>query len=74
MTPTLAPITLNGEPQAWAPGLTVAQALAAAGLEQDGVTRVATAVNAQFVPRALRESTVLQAGDALTTFAAIVGG
>ena len=67
-------ITLNGEPRPWRAGLTVQHALTDAGLGEGEATRIATALNAQFLPRGLRASTELKPGDALTTFAAIVGG
>lgn len=53
------------------PGLTLAALLQREGLAPE---RVATALNARFVPRAARATTVLQAGDAVSTFEAIVGG
>jgi sulfur carrier protein len=48
----------------------------AALLDRQGVdaASVATAVNGRFVPRALRAATVLQPGDTVLTFQAIVGG
>lgn len=52
-------------------GLTLAALLQREGLAPE---RVATAVNARFVPRAAREDTLLQPGDAVSTFEAIVGG
>lgn len=52
-------------------GLTLALLLAAQGVPGD---RVVTAVNGTFVPRTRRESTVLQPGDTVLTFEAIVGG
>jgi sulfur carrier protein len=36
--------------------------------------QIATAVNGEFVPRALRAQTWLAAGDTVLTFQAIVGG
>ncbi len=52
-------------------GLTLAALLA----QQDvAPERVATAVNARFVPRAARDDTRLQPGDEVMTFEAIVGG
>lgn len=64
-------LTLNDQPRPWRPGLTLAALLAEAGYAPDAV---ATAVNAQFVPRAARETTPLAAGDHVTVFQAIVGG
>jgi sulfur carrier protein len=78
MTDTHCPpasVQLNGQAYAWREGLTAAELLRQAGLADEGqTTRIATALNGQFLPRAQRAATPLQAGDALTTFAAIVGG
>ena len=52
-------------------GLTLAALRASQQLDAD---RVATAVNGEFVPRPQRESTVLNPGDTVLTFQAIVGG
>jgi sulfur carrier protein len=52
-------------------GLTLAALLEAQGLD---AAAVATAVNGEFVPRALRATTPLRAGDTVLTFQAIVGG
>lgn len=52
-------------------GLTLAALLASQQLD---ATRVATAVNGEFVPRPQRENTVLNPGDTVLTFQAIVGG
>ena len=52
-------------------GLTLAALLDAHQLD---ATQVATAVNGEFVPRGQREDTVLQPGDTVLTFQAIVGG
>ena len=52
-------------------GLTLAALLDAQGVE---VNKVATAVNGEFVPSALRASTVLKPDDTVLTFQAIVGG
>lgn len=52
-------------------GLTLAALLAAQGVKAE---QVATAVNGEFVPRTQREVTVLQPGDTVLTFEAIVGG
>ena len=62
---------VNGEPQTWSPGLTLAELLHRRG---DAPQAVATALNGQFVPRQARAQTTLRAGDALTIFEAIVGG
>jgi sulfur carrier protein len=52
-------------------GLTLATLLEA---QQVNAERVATAVNARFVPREARADTALQPGDVVITFEAIVGG
>jgi len=52
-------------------GLTLALLLDEQGVDPD---TIATAVNGAFVPRALRATTVLQPGDTVLTFQAIVGG
>ncbi|MEZ5645148.1 MAG: sulfur carrier protein ThiS [Burkholderiaceae bacterium] len=52
-------------------GLTLAALLAEQGVPAD---QVATAVNGAFIPRAQRATTVLQSGDTVLTFQAIVGG
>ena len=52
-------------------GLTLAALLATQGVKAE---QVATAVNGEFVPRTQRGVTVLQPGDTVLTFQAIVGG
>ena len=52
-------------------GLTLAALLQTRGVSAE---RVATAVNARFVPREARADTPLQPGDVVTTFEAITGG
>ena len=52
-------------------GLTLAALLDAQGVDAN---QIATAVNGEFVPRALRAQTRLAAGDTVLTFQAIVGG
>jgi sulfur carrier protein len=52
-------------------GLTLAALLVAQGVSAE---QVATAVNGAFVPRDKRASTVLNPGDTVLTFQAIVGG
>lgn len=61
-------VYLNEEPKPWQPGLNL-QALV-------GPQRapVATALNGEFVPQSLRAHTLLQPGDQVTVFTAIVGG
>lgn len=51
--------------------LTLAALLTAQGVNAE---QVATAVNGEFIPRAQRASTLLQPGDTVLTFQAIVGG
>jgi sulfur carrier protein len=64
-------VRLNDRPLPCPAGLTLAELLRQQGLAPE---RVATALNARFVPRAARAGTLLQPGDAVTTFEAIVGG
>ena len=64
-------IRFNEGTASWRATLTVAECLAEAGVDP---ASVATAVNGCFVARSARASTVLQTGDHLTTFQAIVGG
>ena len=52
-------------------GLTLAALLSSQQVE---ATQVATAVNGAFVPRDQRNATVLNPGDTVLTFQAIVGG
>lgn len=52
-------------------GLTLAALLDAQGVD---AAAVATAVNGEFVPRSQRDTTLLQPGDTVLTFQAIVGG
>lgn len=52
-------------------GLTLAALLSAQGVNAE---QVATAVNGAFIPRAQRATTLLQPGDTVLTFQAIVGG
>ena len=77
-TPATAPaqaFSVNGQARPWASGLTLAAALsddvAAAGGDP---AALASAVNGAFVARSARAATVLAPGDAVTVFAAIVGG
>jgi sulfur carrier protein len=64
-------IELDGQRLPLPPGLSLADLLDRQGL---AATAVATAVNQRFVPRAARCSTLLQAGDCVTTFEPITGG
>lgn len=63
-------ILLDGQPTAVAAGTTLAALVASLGHE---AAAVSTAVNGDFVPRALRERP-LAAGDAVLLFQPIVGG
>lgn len=64
-------LTFNERTLPCTDGLTLAALLNAQGVE---VNKVATAVNGEFVPRALHASTVLKPDDTVLTFKAIVGG
>jgi sulfur carrier protein len=64
-------IRFNDRPLPCSAGLTLARLLAQEGVD---AARVATAVNARFVPREARDATPLQPGDEVITFEAIVGG
>jgi sulfur carrier protein len=64
-------IRINDQRLPWHGGLTLAQALAALGLD---AARVATALNGEFVARDRRAATPLAPGDVVTVFEAIVGG
>jgi len=66
-----ATVRLNEQTLPWRNGLTLAALL---GDQQVNAEQVATAVNGAFVPRTQREATVLQPGDTVLTFQAIVGG
>ena len=66
-----ATLRLNEQTLPWREGLTLAALL---GDQQVNAEQVATAVNGAFVPRTQREGTVLQPGDTVLTFQAIVGG
>jgi sulfur carrier protein len=68
-------ITLNGTPCSVSAGTPLAELLRqhpdTAALAPEAI---ASAVNGAFVARARREQQLLQAGDAVTVFQAIVGG
>ncbi|MBK8287629.1 MAG: sulfur carrier protein ThiS [Cellvibrionales bacterium] len=64
-------ITLNGQPTAADPGITVAALIAQLGLAGK---RIAVEVNENIVPRSTHESTSLQAGDRVEIVHAIGGG
>lgn len=61
-------VYLNGTPRPWAPGLSVDALL------PPGPGKVATALNGEFVPQSARPLALLQPGDQVTVFTAIVGG
>jgi len=71
MTDTNPTVRLNGRELPCPPGTTLQALLELEGLRPE---RVATALNARFVPRAARADTALQSGDEVSTFEAIVGG
>jgi len=64
-------VMLNEQPLPWRESLSAAALLAEQGQPED---RVATALNGEFLPRHARARTLLQPGDELTVFRAIVGG
>ena len=66
-------VYLNGDPKPWQPGLNLLALLKAEPAAAE-TRKVATALNGEFVPQALRAHTLLQPGDQVTVFTAIVGG
>ena len=64
-------IQLENGPRSLAAGSSLADLVADLGHEEKAVS---TAVNGQFVPRSQRSATVLQNGDTVLVFQAIVGG
>jgi len=66
-----AEFTLNQQRQPWREGLSVAALLAEQGRAADAV---ATALNGAFLPRARRDTTLIQPGDELTLIQPITGG
>jgi sulfur carrier protein len=70
MSPTIC-ITLEDGPRHVPAGSSLADLLLALGHEEKAVS---TAVQGQFVPRSQRTATLLQAGDVVLIFQAIVGG
>ena len=64
-------LRLNEQTLPWSKGLTLATLLDS---QQVNAEQVATAVNGAFVPRSQRDVTMLQPGDTVLTFQAIVGG
>lgn len=62
---------LDDQTLPWREDLSVAAVVAQQGPAPESV---ATALNGQFVPLSLREETLLQPGDQLLFFQAIVGG
>lgn len=72
---TTQTFTVNGQARPWASGLTLAAALTADVAAAGGdPAALATALNGAFVARSARTATLLAPGDAVTVFAAIVGG
>jgi sulfur carrier protein len=69
--PRTALFHVNDQPQAWRPGVTLADAVHGHGADAQAV---ATALNGRFVARGARAATPLAPGDAVLLFAAIVGG
>lgn len=66
-------VYLNGEARPWQPGLNLL-ALLKSEPPATEPRKFATALNGEFVPQALRAHTLLQPGDQVTLFTAIVGG
>ena len=64
-------ITVNGEARTVPESATLADLVNALGQPPQAL---ATAVNGEFVPRAVRASVQLRAGDAVFTFQPITGG
>jgi len=64
-------VRFNDRQLPWAAQLSVADLLAQQGEPADAV---ATALNGAFIARSQRAATLLQPGDQLTVFKAIVGG
>jgi len=64
-------VSLNGQPKRLPSGSTLEMLLQREGIAPG---EVATALNGDFVPRALRTTRLLAAGDAITCFRPIVGG
>jgi len=69
--PALTQLRLNDRTVPCPQSLTLAALLAAHGLD---AAHVATAVNGEYVARAQRPQYLLQPGDTVLTFQAIVGG
>jgi sulfur carrier protein len=72
-----APVTLNGSPVDGfeSIGISLADLLARHPETRElAPDAIASAINQRFVPRAQRAARLLQAGDAVTVFQAIVGG
>lgn len=68
---TVKPILVNGRPQAWRAGLTVAQLLVDLGQPSEGV---ATERNGQVLRRAERDRTLLEPGDVIELVRLVGGG
>ena len=63
--------TVNGELRELPEGTTLARLVELLG---QSPAEVATAINGEFVPRALRETQMLRGGDRVACFKPIVGG
>ena len=64
-------LTLDGQPHTVPPGTTMAALVAALGHAPD---KVSTALNGEFLRRDLRDTYILQPGDAVLLFQPITGG
>ena len=64
-------VSLNNEAKTLAAETTVAQALALWGFEN---SKIAVAINTQFVPRSQYAQRIIQAGDQLDVLAPVQGG
>lgn len=64
-------VRLNGEPRDLAEGITIAELLAAMGLDRDGI---AVAVDRQVVPRGRHAATVLRPDAEIEVIRAVGGG
>ena len=71
LSQTEAPLRFNQNTLPCSEGLTLATLL---DTQDVAAEAVATAVNGEFVPVAMRASIVLKPGDTVLTFQAIVGG
>jgi thiamine biosynthesis protein ThiS len=62
---------VNSQPQVWRSGLTLVDVVRESAADEG---TVATALNGRFVSRTERATTLVEPGDAVLLFAAIVGG